>query len=112
MNTFRYENEWPWGKTVQFICTDGLGTVEISREFQNNYAYISGLKVHPSVQKQGRGTALLKLAEQEIVKSLSTNIILLQVVPDSWVEKWYKRNGYCAFSKVENFNELIKIVKV
>ena len=99
-------------KTVQFICTDGLGTVEISREFQNNYAYISGLKVHPSVQKQGRGTALLKLAEQEIVKSLSTNIIILQVVPDSWIEKWYKRNGYCAFSKVENFNELIKIVKV
>lgn len=106
----RFENEWPWGRSVTLIDEDGCAMVEVTKEDSNNYAYISGLKVHPSVQRNGRATELLHCAELQAL-GLGVNIVLLQVVPNTWVHDWYIRKGYSDFGKCDNgFVELVKVL--
>lgn len=47
MSYIRFEEEWPWGKTITFTEKDGLGAIDVSVTNGNGYAYISDLKVHP-----------------------------------------------------------------
>lgn len=112
MSYIRFEEEWPWGKTITFTEKDGLGAIDVSVTNGNGYAYISDLKVHPICRKQKRGTLLLKQAEHEIVNYLGLHYALLRVVPDSWVREWYERNGYTLFThEEEGFVELIKYLQ-
>lgn len=94
MKTIRYVNQWPWGVDIVHICDDGLGTIGVSKEPDYFFCLIHDLFVHEKAQKQGRGQRLLELAEWEIKHTHKRNFALLRVVPGSWMEQWYKRNGY------------------
>jgi len=89
----KYENEWPWGKSVTLCYSDGKGMVTITFETKLDFGFIKDLKVHPTVQEQGRGNELLSLAEK-IVSEAGLNHTVLRVVPNSWQLEWYKRHGY------------------
>ena len=92
------------------ISDDGLCSVSIGDEC--GYAVIHNLVVHESVRKQGRGRLLLKAAENYGEKVLHRLNATLRVVPGSWMEQWYRRNGYVDFenppSKAEGYIDLIK----
>lgn len=92
--TIRHENEWPFGTDVVYMFNDGKGAIGISKEPGLEFGFIHDLIVHPSVRQQGRATYLLKLAEQEIKNNFGRDAAVLRVVPGSWMEEWYKRNGY------------------
>lgn len=106
----KYISEWPWGMSVTLIYGDGCGMIAFSKRKDDSYAYISNLKVHPSVQKQGRGTELIQMAEKEI-SAMGLRFALLQVLPGSWTEEWYRRLGYSTFQNTDDgFVELIKML--
>lgn len=106
----KYISEWPWGMSVTLIHEDGCGMIEFTKRKDCSYAYISNLKVHPSVQKQGRGTELIQMAEKEI-SAIGLRIALLQVLPGTWTEEWYRRLGYSTFQNTDDgFVELIKML--
>lgn len=96
--------------SVTLIYGDGCGMIEFTKRKDAFYAYISNLKVHPSVQKQGRGTELIQMAEKEI-SAMGLKLALIQVVPGTWMEEWYKRLGYSTFQNTDDgFVELIKML--
>ena len=106
----KYISEWPWGMSVTLIYEDGCGMIEFTKRKDDSYAYISNLKVHPSVQKRGRGAELIRLAEEEI-SAIGLKFALLQVLPGTWMEEWYRRLGYSTFQNTdEGFVELIKML--
>lgn len=106
----KYISEWPWGMSVTLIYRDGCGMIEFTKRKDASYAYISNLKVHPSIQKQGRGTELIQMAEKEI-SAIGLKIVLLQVIPGTWTEEWYMRLGYSRFQDADDgFVELIKML--
>lgn len=106
----KYISEWPWGMSVTLIYGDGYGMIELTKRKDASYAYISNLKVHPSVQKQGRGTELIQMAEKEI-SAIGLKFALLQVIPGTWTEEWYRRLGYSSFQNADDgFVELIKML--
>ena len=94
METIRYNNEWPWGTNIVHICNDGLGTIGVSKEPEDDFGFIHDLVVHETARNQGRGQYLLDLAELEIIRTFKCRYAVLRVVHGSWVEQWYKRNGY------------------
>lgn len=93
-DTVRYVNHWPTFTDVVHIFNDGLGSVSVSREDDYNFGLIHDLFVHESVRRQGRGQRLLEKAEWEIVNTYGRYFALLRVVPSSFMEGWYRRNGY------------------
>ena len=106
----KYISEWPWGMSVTLIHEDGCGMIEFTKRKDASYAYISNLKVHPSVQKQGRGTELIRMAENEI-SAIGLKFALLQVLPGSWMEEWDRRLGYSTGQNTDDgFVELIKML--
>ena len=106
----KYISEWPWGMSVTLIYGDGCGMIEFTKRKDASYAYISNLKVHPSAQKQGRGTELIQMAEKEI-SAIGLKFALLQVIPGTWTEEWYRRLGYSSFQNADDgFVELIKML--
>ena len=94
METIRYVNKWPWGTNIVHICNDGLGTIGVSKEPEDDFGFIHDLVVHETARNQGRGQYLLDLAELEITRTFKCRYAVLRVVHGSWVEQWYKRNGY------------------
>lgn len=93
MEIVEFENKWNWGYTINLIA-NGCGILEV--QFQDGYewGWICGLGVHPSRQKQGIATALMKRAE-EVVKEEGFNEIQLSVEKErTWVKEWYERLGY------------------
>lgn len=114
MRTVRYENKWPWGLDIVHIATDGKATVGVSIQDGFDFAFIHDLVVHESVRKQGRGRMLLILAELEAVQNLHCHLVVLRVVPGSWMEQWYRKNGYSDYEneeyKAEGYIELGKLL--
>lgn len=105
----KYHNEWTWGTSDTIIFRDARGFIEITHRNTDQYAYISNLNVFASEHNRGRGRILLHLALSEIKEVLGLKFAMLQVVPDSWVEEWYKRNGFSRLNEGENgFVEMIK----
>lgn len=94
METIRYNNEWPWGTDIVHIWNDGLGTIGVCMESGYDFCIIHDLFVHETAQKQGRGQYLLDTAEWEIIHTFKRRYAVLRAIEGSWVEQWYKRNGY------------------
>ena len=89
-----HKNTWVWGQTRTIIYQNGVGFVNISIEnIDPTRAIIHGLSILPFYRKCGKGTKLLKKAEQE-AKKMGASQVSLATEPDSWLEKWYKRLGY------------------
>lgn len=65
MEAVEIKNKWNWGYSVHII-QDGCGTVAVDFEDGYEWGYINGLVVHPSRQKQGIGTELMRKAEEVI----------------------------------------------
>lgn len=106
--TYIHENIWVWGQTHTIICWNGVGFVNVSIENINpTISTIHGLSVLPSYRKRGKGTKLLKLAEQESKKMGATQACI-SVEPDSWIEGWYKRKGY-EFNSYDEDNLMILV---
>lgn len=62
-----------------------------------NYEYgefiIHTLHVQDEEKKKGTGKFLLESSEK-IIRTFGGKIAVLYVVENSWMEDWYKRNGY------------------
>lgn len=94
METIRYENKWPWGVDIMHISNDGLCTVGVSKQDGFEFGFIHDLVVHETARNQGRGQYLLDLAELETIRTYKCLYVVLRVVPGTWIEEWYRRNGY------------------
>lgn len=109
MDTIRYNESWPWGINITHVFPDGLGYGGVSFEKQCPSGFIHDLVVHPSAREHGRGSQLLHMLEREIVNYAHRHLAVLEVVPGTWMEQWYKRNGYAETGKKEGgFIELCK----
>lgn len=111
MNTIRYNNIWPWGIDVVHIANDGLATVGVSKQDGYDFGFIHDLVVHESVRKQGRGQYLLDEAEWEIIHTFKRPYAVLRVVPRTWMEQWYRNNGYRDFADAMNVDGYIELRK-
>ena len=91
-----HENLWWWGKSYTLIADDGKSMVELSIEDDdehNYYGTIQSLIVHESVRQQGRGNALLKLAEEKAME-IGLKQVVLCARKGTFLIPWYQRNGY------------------
>ena len=87
-------NETFYGRTITTIVDGGYGYVMVTVMKDNpDIAVIHDLVVHESRRKKGLGTKLLKLA-CKAAEELGTDFIMLSTVPETWLELWYKRNGF------------------
>lgn len=98
MKVIIHKNLWWWGKTYTFITEDGKSMVELAIEDdedgeRNYYGTIQSLMVHESVRQQGRGKALLKLAEEK-AKEVGLKQVVLCARKGTFLIPWYQRNGY------------------
>ena len=64
---------------------------------EGTHIFMSALYVLKERQRSGIGSKLLEYAEKEISKAgKSKKIVLKALKPCSWVETFYKKNGYTA----------------
>ena len=100
MKTYQFnyfDSKWPWGRDLSVIENHGLGFVQISIEKAFDFGYIHNLVVHENTRHKGLGKQLLSEAENIIKTKIQRKYAVLRVVPDSWVEQWYRKNGYTDF---------------
>ena len=62
-------------------------------QYDDDTLYLSSVFVEECNRKHGYGAKILKAAE-EVAKTFGISKIRLKVETNSWMEKWYKRNGY------------------
>ena len=62
-------------------------------QYDNDTIYLSSLFVRESDRKCGYGSKILKAAE-EVAKTFGILKIRLKVESNTWMEEWYKKNGY------------------
>jgi GNAT superfamily N-acetyltransferase len=62
-------------------------------QYDDDTLYLSSVFVEECNRKRGYGSKILKAAE-EVAKTLGISKIRLKVETNSWMEEWYKRNGY------------------
>lgn len=106
-----HENEWPWGKTVTFIYSDGVGTVDMSFEKNNpGVCYLSGLSVIPEHRRKGLALVLM---EECINYCQKQNIfrIDLNSVQEDWLMNFYHKLGFCDIEENEGFMRMYKMLK-
>ena len=111
METIRYENKWPNYNEIVHISNDGLCTISICDNDIYGFGFIYNLVVHETARNQGRGQYLLDLAELEIIRTFKRRYALLRVVPGSWMEQWYRRNGYKDTGKPNTARGYIDLIK-
>ena len=94
MNKVVHNNETFYGKTATIILDDGYAYVMVSI-MQNNpdIAVIHDLVVHKDKRGEGLGKELLNEA-CKLGEEMGAEFIMLSVMPDSWLEEWYKRHGF------------------
>lgn len=91
-----HENEWWWGTSYTLITNDGLATIELcveNNEERNYYGTIQSLMVHPSVRRKGLGNVMLMFAEEK-AKKLGLKQVVLCARKGTFLIPWYQRNGY------------------
>lgn len=101
------------GKCVYAIYYDisdkqDRGSIRLWIEYKNHSElFLSNLIVSESYRKNGLGQKLLNYSEIA-AKKLGIHRIALKVVRNSWMENWYKRNGF-----IEDYiwNEGERVVK-
>lgn len=109
MEAIVIKNKWNWGYSVHII-QDGCGIVEIQFEDGYEWGYIKGLVVHPSRQKQGIATLLLKKAE-EVIKEEGFDEAQLWVEKEQeWVYEWYQRLGYKKIIDQDGYYKMRKML--
>lgn len=111
METIRYENKWPNYNEIVHISNDGLCTISICDNDIDGFGFIYNLVVHETARNQGRGQYLLDLAELEIIRTFKRQYAVLRVVPGSWMEQWYRRNGYRDYADAMNVDGYIELRK-
>lgn len=62
-------------------------------QYDDNTLYLSSVFVEECNRKRGYGSKILKAAEK-VAKTFGISKIRLKVETNSWMEEWYKRNGY------------------
>ncbi len=71
-----------------------FGSIRLWIEDKNpRELFLSNLIVQPTERGKGIGQLLLDYSEVA-AKKLGLKRIALKVLKDSWMEEWYKRNGY------------------
>lgn len=111
MKFIKHKNNWCWGKSTIIITNDGCGTVTV--QFEDEYpndANITGLSVYESKRNSGYGTSLLAEAEKE-AKDNGKKCIYISCEKNSWVEKWYIKNGYSMCGFVVGYENKIRLLK-
>lgn len=107
MEIITHENIWWWGRTYTFIADDGKSMIELAiedDEERNYYGTIQSLIVHESVRQQGRGKALLKLAEEK-AKEIGLKQVVLGAEKGSFLIPWYQRNGYKIYDENPEYSK-------
>jgi len=62
-------------------------------QYDDDTLYLSSVFVEECSRKRGYGSKILKAAE-EVAKTLGVSKIRLKVERNTWMEEWYKKNGY------------------
>lgn len=62
-------------------------------QYDDDILYLSNVFVEECNRKRGYGRKILKAAE-EVAKTFGISKIRLKVESNTWMEEWYKRNGY------------------
>ena len=62
-------------------------------QYDDDTIYLSSLFVRESDRRNGYGSKVLKAAE-EVAKTFGISKIRLKVERHTWMEEWYKKNGY------------------
>lgn len=81
-NIKQIEVKTEFGKCCLLIYLD-----DVSR------AYLTNVEIFKKFRKQGHGDELLETA-LKIAKQQSVFSVVLQVVADSFVRRWYERHGF------------------
>ncbi len=97
-------------KSHLFVLASSSVKSVICVEEQEEVAYIGFFAVHPSLQGQGVGKALLKKAENFSVKTLGINYFVMSVLLDR-IEliDFYVRQGYVRTNKLEDYPEDLNV---
>lgn len=74
-------------------------------QYDNDTIYLSSVFVEECNRKRGYGSKILKAAE-EVAKTLGISKIRLKVERNTWIEEWYKKNGYEYLSSEGKYNWL------
>ena len=79
-------------------------------QYDDDTIYLSSLFVRESDRKCGYGSKILKAAE-EVAKTFGISKIRLKVESNTWMEEWYKKNGYEYLSSEGEYDWLEKQVE-
>jgi len=75
-----------------------------------NVLYLSNVFVEESSRNEGKGTEILKVAEQ-VAKSLNKTTIRLKVKKESEANEWYYKHGYSLIQCEDEYNWLEKKIE-
>ena len=105
-----HENEWPWGKTVTFIYSDGVGTVDMSFEKNNpGVCYLSGLSVIPEHRRKGIALVLMEECINYCQKQGIFRMDLNSVMED-FVMNFYHKLGFVDIKESDGFMLMYKLL--
>ncbi len=76
-------------------------------QYDDDTLYLSSVFVEECNRKRGYGRKILKAAE-EVAKTFGISKIRLKVESNTWMEEWYKRNGYEHLTHDGKYNWLEK----
>lgn len=96
--TFSYDDEE--NENIFWIKTKFYSFCIYWYEYEDDICYLSDVKVKSKYQNKGFGNILLKHAIQIAVKR-KFEIIYLKCLADSWIQKWYEKNGFELYEYVE-----------
>ena len=89
-----HKNLWWWGKSYHFVTTDGKAMVCLAVEDDRpDCGCIQSLMVHESIREQGKGTELVRLAE-DYAEQLGLEQVYLCARKHTFLVDWYRRLGY------------------
>jgi ribosomal protein S18 acetylase RimI-like enzyme len=106
-----HENEWPWGKTVTVIWSDGVATINMSFEKNNpGVCYLSGLSVIPERRREGLALIMMEECINYCQKHNIFRIDLNSVQRD-WLMHFYHQLGFINIEENEGFMRMYKMLK-
>ncbi len=103
-----FKNTWWWGDGLTITSSDGKAIATLSVTNDAPYCgFVSGLMVHESVRRRGRGRAMMQEVERQ-ARMLGLDYIHLGARKASFVVEWYMRLGYyVSENNVEECPELM-----
>ena len=89
-----HENEWWWGRKNTIVLNEGRALCAICIEKDDpSVAWLEGVIVHKAFRGLGYGNQLLDAAKKE-ARRMGAKVLFLNTDAGSWMEEWYKRNGW------------------